>query len=210
MALRALENKINVAHINPHVSRFSPLQIWGPFTSRALFRDHCKLHNVWIQLSWTQSEKSSVCRCTAYLRCAVRERRQITAVDIGAPHLISRLSTATPVRLTGIWTDHANVRFHDGEEIQSGIFTHRAQEKYEITQYHLPMVFAMLAFKIMNSCRRTQWREQHYTALHSCSSSAAGIFLNGLIWHRHWNRKDHVHTVQSHLDGAKWNYKQKG
>lgn len=63
-------------------------------------------------------------------------------------------------------------------------------------QYHLPMVFATLAFKIMNSCRQIHWREHHFTTLHSCSTLAAEIFLNRPIWQRYCNRKGRFATLQ--------------
>ena len=68
--------------------------------------------------------------------------------------------------------------------------------------YHLPMVFATLAFKIMNSCRQTHWRECHFTTLHSCSTTATEIFLNCLIWHMYCNRKIHVATLQNNSDSS--------
>lgn len=52
------------------------------------------------------------------------------------------------------------------EVIQGGIFTHsRGTGGIWNYPYHLSVLFATLAFEIMNSCRQFGWREVHFTTL---------------------------------------------
>ena len=120
------------------------------------------------------------------------------------------INPLTHFRLTDIWTHRADVFLYHREVMQSGIFTHRAQEKYEITPHHLPVVFATLAFKLMNSCRRTRWRERHSTALPSCSTlSSRDISTQAHLAQVLWQEGSRYHTAEE-LSHFEWNYKKRG
>lgn len=131
-------------------------EFWWQFSSQAqqnnyyCICDHCCKHryilsNISISIS-ISTVKLSVTKPNQVhtkwyqfpIWVAVRKSRKITAVDFGALHLIRWLSTAAHFRCTDSWTDYANVLFNYREVIQSGIFTHRAHEKCEITHTTWP------------------------------------------------------------------------
>lgn len=89
------------------------------------------------------------------------------AVDFGALCLISSPSTAAHFRRPGgrtgaLQLQRGNTKWH----LQSG--------GMRIHPYHLAVVFATLAFKIMSLGRKAHRWERHFT-VHSCRASAAAV-----------------------------------
>lgn len=99
---------------------------------------------------------------------AFRKWRRIRAV---APQLISRPSTPDSFQIN--WhldRPHQCVLPPQGGNTKWHLHSQGTGEIWNYP-YHLSMVFATLAFKIMNSCRQAHWRERHFTSPHRTAAA---------------------------------------